>query len=124
MRTKPFVCQELNCQRSGAETALTTLYKHFKESLFESLPHLWDQMTEPLAQLPSASIREGTKFNESLPFNDCVEQGIGYLSNLASAIYCGFCLGTEVPRLSAGSILSGDDDTACTSAGKETCAQS
>ena len=28
-----------------------------------------------------------------------------------------FCLGTEVPRLSAGSILSGD--TACTSVGKE-----
>ena len=33
-----------------------------------------------------------------------------------------FCLGTEVPRLSAESILSGD--TAHTSVGKETCAQS
>ena len=31
--------------------------------------------------------------------------------------YSIYCLGTEVPRLSAGSILSGD--TACTSAGKE-----
>lgn len=43
----------VHTQRRGAESALMSLCKHFKDGLFEALPDLWTHITEPLETPPT-----------------------------------------------------------------------
>jgi hypothetical protein len=48
-----FPSQVVSTQHRGAESALVSLCRHFKEGLFEALPHLWAHITEPLDAPPT-----------------------------------------------------------------------
>ena len=52
-------CQVLQCQQRGAESALISLSRHYKDKLFHALPYLWDHMTEPLQTPPTPPTDEG-----------------------------------------------------------------